>query len=62
MAEQTAEQNKKLTLTDQMRVRFKKVLDTIGGFLNGLGLMPNTMTILGLIGNTVGAFFWLVGK
>ncbi len=62
MAEQTAEQNKKLTLTDQMRVRFKKVLDTIGGFLNGLGLMPNTMTILGLIGNTVGAFFLARGQ
>lgn len=62
MAEQAANQSKKLTLTDQMRVRFKKVLDAIGGFLNGLGLMPNTMTILGLIGNTVGAIFLARGQ
>lgn len=62
MAEQAANQSKKLTLTDQMRVRFKKVLDALGGFLNGLGLMPNTMTILGLIGNTVGAIFLARGQ
>jgi CDP-diacylglycerol--glycerol-3-phosphate 3-phosphatidyltransferase len=62
LAEQAANQSKKLTLTDQMRVRFKKVLDAMGGFLNGLGLMPNTMTILGLIGNTVGAIFLARGE
>ncbi|MCK4900750.1 MAG: CDP-alcohol phosphatidyltransferase family protein [Anaerolineales bacterium] len=62
MTEQAADRKKKLTLTDQMRVRFKKVLDAIGGFLNGLGLMPNTMTILGLIGNTVGAVFLARGQ
>jgi CDP-diacylglycerol--glycerol-3-phosphate 3-phosphatidyltransferase len=62
LTEQAADQKKKLTLTDQMRVRFKKVLDAIGGFLNGLGLMPNTMTILGLIGNTVGAVFLARGQ
>jgi CDP-diacylglycerol--glycerol-3-phosphate 3-phosphatidyltransferase len=62
LTEQAADRKKKLTLTDQMRVRFKKVLDAIGGFLNGLGLMPNTMTILGLIGNTVGAVFLARGQ
>ena len=62
MAEHAADQKKRLTLTDQMRVRFKKVLDAIGGFLNGLGLMPNTMTILGLVGNTVGAVFLARGQ
>ena len=62
MAEHAADQKERLTLTDQMRVRFKKVLDTIGGFLNGLGLMPNTMTILGLVGNTVGAVFLARGQ
>ncbi|MCK5315471.1 MAG: CDP-alcohol phosphatidyltransferase family protein [Anaerolineales bacterium] len=62
MTEQAADRKKKLTLTDQLRVRFKKVLDAIGGFLNGLGLMPNTMTILGLIGNTVGAVFLARGQ
>jgi CDP-diacylglycerol--glycerol-3-phosphate 3-phosphatidyltransferase len=38
-----------------MRVVFKGVLEFFGNFFNRLGLMPNTMTILGLIGNTVGA-------
>lgn len=43
------------TLTDQLRVIFKGVLDPIGIFLNRLGLMPNTMTVLGLFGNVIGA-------
>lgn len=51
-----------LTFTDQLRKRFKGVLDLIGAFLNRLGLMPNTMTILGLIGNTIGAYFLARGQ
>lgn len=51
-----------LTFTDLMRVRFKGVLDPIGAFFNRLGLMPNTMTILGLVGNTIGAFFLAQGN
>jgi CDP-diacylglycerol--glycerol-3-phosphate 3-phosphatidyltransferase len=50
-----AEDKPRLTFTDQMRVRFKGLLDAIGRVLNRIGLMPNTMTILGLIGNTIGA-------
>jgi CDP-diacylglycerol--glycerol-3-phosphate 3-phosphatidyltransferase len=38
-----------------MRVVFRGVLNFFGGLFNKLGMMPNTMTILGLIGNTVGA-------
>jgi CDP-diacylglycerol---glycerol-3-phosphate 3-phosphatidyltransferase len=49
------ENKTRLTFTDQMRVRFKGLLDAIGRLLNRIGLMPNTMTILGLIGNTLGA-------
>ena len=60
--EQATEEKKKLTFTDQMRVRFRGVLDPIGAFFNRIGLMPNTMTILGLIGNTVGAFFLSQGQ
>lgn len=41
------------TFTDHLRLRFKNVLDPIGRFLNGLGLTPNTMTILGLVGNMI---------
>ena len=51
-----------MTFTDQMRLRFKGILDPIATFLNRLGLMPNTVTILGLIGNTVGAFLLAQGN
>ncbi len=50
------------TLTDILRVRFKHILDPIGGFLNRLGIQPNTLTTAGLIGNLVGALFLAQGK
>lgn len=45
-----------------MRSRFKGILDLVGGFLNKLGLMPNTVTILGLVGNALGAILLSQGK
>lgn len=50
-----------LTFTDQMRVTFKGVLDPIGALLNRLGLMPNTITLLGLAGNVIGAYLIAIG-
>jgi CDP-diacylglycerol---glycerol-3-phosphate 3-phosphatidyltransferase len=55
--EHAANKKKQLTLTDFLRVRFKGITDPIGRFFNRLGLTPNTMTILGLAGNTIGAYF-----
>jgi CDP-diacylglycerol--glycerol-3-phosphate 3-phosphatidyltransferase len=52
----------KPTLTDQMRIRFRGILNSIGGFLNNLGITPNAMTIFGLIGNTIGAVFLAMGQ
>ncbi len=52
----------KISFTDRLRTLFKGVLDPIGTFLNGLGLTPNTMTMLGLAGNVVGAFFLARGQ
>jgi CDP-diacylglycerol---glycerol-3-phosphate 3-phosphatidyltransferase len=52
----------KLTFTDRLRVWFKWFLDPVGGFLNRLGFTPNTMTILGLAGNAVGAYFLARGQ
>ena len=43
------------TLTDYLRLWFKWVLDPLGGFLNRLGLTPNMVTMLGLLGNTIGS-------
>lgn len=55
-------EKKPTTFTDFLRVRFKGILDPIGAFLNRLGLMPNTMTILGLVGNVLGAYLIATGK
>lgn len=60
--DQVSEQEKKPTLTDHFRRVFKGTLDPIGRFLNRLGLTPNMMTILGLIGNTIGAVFLAQGQ
>ncbi len=51
-----------MTFTDYLRKTFKHILDPIAGFLNRIGLMPNTVTILGLAGNFVGAYFIAVGN
>jgi len=45
------------TFTDYLRLWFKWVLDPLGGFFNRLGLTPNMMTMLGLLGNSVGAYY-----
>jgi len=61
LTEHVAERKQRMTLTDLLRTRFKGVLDRIGAFLNRLGLMPNTVTIVGLVGNAVGAYFLALG-
>jgi CDP-diacylglycerol--glycerol-3-phosphate 3-phosphatidyltransferase len=60
--EHVTEKEQKPTFTDQLRKRFKNILDPIGAFFNKIGLMPNTMTLLGLVGNTVGAYFLAQGN
>jgi CDP-diacylglycerol---glycerol-3-phosphate 3-phosphatidyltransferase len=50
------------TFTDYMRVWFKGVTDPMGAFLNKLGITPNAMTMLGLLGNIIGAFFLARGE
>jgi len=54
--------SKPKTFTDYMRGWFKGVLDPIGAFLNRLGITPNMMTMLGLLGNMVGAWFLSQGN
>jgi CDP-diacylglycerol--glycerol-3-phosphate 3-phosphatidyltransferase len=50
------------TLTDYLRLWFKWFLDPLGGFFNRLGITPNMMTMLGLLGNTVGAYYLARGE
>jgi CDP-diacylglycerol--glycerol-3-phosphate 3-phosphatidyltransferase len=59
---QVRDKDKTLSLSDFLRSRFKGVLDPIGAFFNRLGLMPNTMTIFGLVGNTIGAILLARGE
>jgi CDP-diacylglycerol--glycerol-3-phosphate 3-phosphatidyltransferase len=50
------------TLTDYLRLWFKWVLDPLGRMFNSLGLTPNMMTMIGMAGNTVGAFYLSQGE
>lgn len=45
-----------------MRVRFKGVLDAIGGAFNKAGIHPNAMTITGVLGNMVAAVLLARGE
>ena len=54
--------NQQSTFTDRLRIIFKGILDPIGHFLNRLGLYPNTITLLGLAGTTIGAYYLSQGK
>jgi CDP-diacylglycerol--glycerol-3-phosphate 3-phosphatidyltransferase len=58
--DQAANKGRK-TFTDHLRIRFRGILEPIASFLNHIGLMPNTVTILGLAGNTVGAYLLAEG-
>lgn len=50
------------TFTDFMRVKFKGLLDFLGGFFIRIGITPNMMTLLGLLGNMIGAWFLARGQ
>ncbi len=58
--EQVVKKDKK-TFTTVLRERFGGLLDPLARTLNGIGLMPNTVTLLGLVGNTVGAYLLATG-
>lgn len=51
----------RLTFTDKMRRLFKGVIDAIAKLLINLGLKPNSVTLLGLIGNIAGAVLIALG-
>jgi CDP-diacylglycerol--glycerol-3-phosphate 3-phosphatidyltransferase len=46
-------EQKKITLADKMRIWFRWYLNPIAGFFNRLGIRPNTVTLIGLLG-TIG--------
>jgi len=52
----------KKTFSDYLRLWFKWFLDPLGRFFLWLGFTPNMMTMLGLLGNTVGAYYLSRGE
>ncbi len=52
---------KPTSFSDFLRVLFKGVLDPIGAFLIRAGIMPNTMTMIGVVGNILGAILLATG-
>lgn len=62
MEKTAGDKTSKKTFSDYLRLWFKWVIDPLAGFLNNLGLTPNMMTILGLIGNSVGAYYLARGE
>ena len=60
--EKTAQKSRTKTFTDHMRVWFKGLLDPLGAFFNRIGVTPNMMTMVGLLGNIVGAWFLAQGN
>jgi CDP-diacylglycerol--glycerol-3-phosphate 3-phosphatidyltransferase len=65
LVEQAAKKKERFILSDYLRARTRAMWEPIALFFNRLGLNPNTMTILGLVGNAIaavliarGSMFW----
>jgi CDP-diacylglycerol--glycerol-3-phosphate 3-phosphatidyltransferase len=59
--EQTVDKNKK-TFSNYLRGIFKGLLDSVAAFLNRLGLTPNAVTLIGFLGNLIGAVVIATGR
>lgn len=59
--EESQPKKQPVTFSDRMRVVFKGVLDPVGAFFNRLGILPNTMTLIGLAGTVIGAILLALG-
>ncbi len=58
----TASNKETFNLEKFLRTRSKTFLDKIAGWVNSTGILPNTITLLGLIGTTIGAILLATGK
>jgi CDP-diacylglycerol--glycerol-3-phosphate 3-phosphatidyltransferase len=50
-----------VTFTDRMRVQSKGLVEAVAGFFNRAGVSPDAMTLLGLMGSTLGAILLALG-
>jgi len=55
--EQTLKKSKRTTFTEQLRALFKWFLEPVAGVFARWGVHPNTLTMGGLVGTSVAAFF-----
>ncbi len=55
------DQQKRISFTDRMRVWFRWYYGPIAAFLNRLGILPNTLTLIGLAGTVVCAVLIALG-
>jgi CDP-diacylglycerol--glycerol-3-phosphate 3-phosphatidyltransferase len=55
LVEHTAKKKERFILSDYLRAHTRGLLEPFAVFFNRLGLNPNTMTILGLVGNAIAA-------
>ena len=62
MEKSAGDTSSRKTLTEYLRLWFKWVLDPLGKFFNRLGLTPNMMTLLGMLGNSLGAYYLARGE
>lgn len=51
-----------MTFAERLRVVFKDLLDPIAEYINRTGLKPNTVTLIGLLGNIIAAVFLAQGR
>lgn len=59
---ENSEPTQKIAFSDRLRIWFKWFLDPTAAFFNRIGLTPNTMTLMGLAGNFVAAYFVAAGR
>ncbi len=60
--EHSAEREEKLTFSEHLRIIFRQPLELAGKFLHKLGIKPNIITFVGVVGTMVGSIFVALGK
>lgn len=58
---QASKKKERFSVEMFLRVQFKDILDKGAALINSLGLLPNTITIIGLVGNFLSAFLLGMG-
>jgi len=60
--EHSAEREEKLTFSEHLRIIFRQPLQLAGEFLHKLGIKPNVITGVGVVGTLVGSIFVALGQ